>query len=60
MTYIKVFLPTIDKLKEELENNPEKIWIYQKYNVYLGDIESIRFLQQKINELQNENGTYIR
>jgi hypothetical protein len=26
----------------------------------LGDIESIRFLQQKINELQNENGTYIR
>jgi hypothetical protein len=60
MTYIKVFLPTIDKLKEELKNNPENIWIYQKYNVYLGDIESIEFLQQKINELQNENGTYIR
>ena len=52
MTYIKKFLPQINELKEELEKNPEKIWIYQKYDVYLGDLESIQFLQSKIKQLQ--------
>ncbi len=51
MTYIKKFLPPINELKEELEKNPENIWIYQKYNVYLGNIESIEFLQSKLKDL---------
>ena len=52
MTYIKTFLPKLEDLKEELEKNPEKIWIYKKYDVYLGDLESIQFLQSKIKQLQ--------
>ena len=52
MTYIKTFLPNINELKKELEENPQKIWIYKKYDVYLGNKESIEFLQSKLNELQ--------
>ena len=52
MTYIKTFLPKIDELKKQLEENPQKIWIYKKYDVYLGDLESIQFLQSKIKQLQ--------
>jgi hypothetical protein len=52
MTYIKKFLPKLEVLQKELEENPENIWIYQKYNVYLGDLESIEFLQSKIKQLQ--------
>lgn len=52
MTYIKTFLPKIDELKKQLEENPQKIWIYQKYDVYLGDKESIEFLQTKLKKFQ--------
>lgn len=51
MSYIKVYLPKLEVLKKELENNPEKIWIYQKYDVYLGDLESIEYLYSKLKEL---------
>jgi len=52
MTYIKTFLPKLEDLKEQLEKNPEKIWIYEKYDVYLGDKESIEFLQSKLKKFQ--------
>jgi hypothetical protein len=51
MSYIKVSLPKLEVLKKELENNPEKILMYQKYDVYLGDLESIEYLHSKLKEL---------
>lgn len=51
MSYIKVSLPKLEALKKELENNPEKIWMYQKYDVYLGDLDSIEYLHSKLKEL---------
>lgn len=50
MTYIVKYLPKIDILKKELEETPENIRYYSKYEGFTGDSESIDYIEQKLTE----------
>jgi hypothetical protein len=50
MTYITATLPTLEELKKQLEENPDKIETYMKYEGYQGREGSIDYLTQKIEE----------
>jgi hypothetical protein len=50
MTYITKYLPELDILKNELETNPKNIRYYVKYMGFVGDSDSIEYLENKIKE----------
>jgi len=50
MTYIIAHLPTVDKLKKQLEEDPGRLKVYMKYEGYEGPEGSIGFLEEKIKE----------
>ena len=50
MTYITKHLPTVEDLKKELEQYPNNINIYMKYEGYQGPEGSIEYLTNKIEE----------
>jgi hypothetical protein len=50
MTYITATLPTLEELKKQLEENPDRLRIYMKYEGYQGPEGSIDYLTQKIEE----------
>lgn len=50
MSYIKIYLPELDKLKNELEQNPSRIVYYTKYGAYIGNTDSVNYLNKKIEE----------
>jgi hypothetical protein len=51
MSYIKVYLPELDELKERIESNYDK-WIkfYAKHGAFIGSSESVDYLTQQIIE----------
>ncbi len=50
MTYITKHLPTVEELKKELDQYPNNINIYMKYEGYQGPEGSIEYLTNKIEE----------
>lgn len=50
MSYIVKYLPKIDALKRELEETPENIRFYAKYEGFTGDSESMDYIEQKLIE----------
>jgi hypothetical protein len=50
MTYITKYLPELKVLKNELEKNPTNIRYYVKYMGFVGDSDSIEYLENKIKE----------
>jgi hypothetical protein len=50
MTYITKYLPELDILKKELETNPKNIRYYVKYMGFIGNSDSIEYLENKIKE----------
>jgi len=50
MTYITKYLPELDVLKKELETHPTNIRYYTKYMGFIGDSDSIEYLENKIKE----------
>jgi hypothetical protein len=51
MTYITTHLPKLEDLKKELEENPERIKLYAKYEGFDStDSGSIDFIEQKLRE----------
>jgi hypothetical protein len=58
MTYILKRLPNIDKLKEELEIHPTNIKYYMKYDTFIGDDNSMEYLNDKIKSY-DKNSTNI-
>jgi|SaaInl0LU_22_DNA_1037365.scaffolds.fasta_scaffold106393_2 hypothetical protein len=50
MSYIVKRLPEVNKLQSELEQNPNNIVYYSKYGGYVGSIESMDFLDIKLDE----------
>lgn len=48
MTYITKYLPSLENLKKELENNPEAIKFYVKYQGYTGDVDAMNYLKTQI------------
>ena len=47
MTYIKITLPELDVLKEQLKN-PKKLEFYKKYDVFQGPSESVKYILTKL------------
>ena len=50
MTYITKYLPELEMLKKELETNPTNIRYYVKYMGFIGNSDSIDYLENKIKE----------
>jgi hypothetical protein len=50
MSYIVKYLPDIEKLKNELKQNPNNIVYYSKYGGYVGSTESMDYLNKKLKE----------
>lgn len=50
MTYITAHLPSLEELKKQLEQDPDKLRIYAKYMGYEGPSESMDYLEVKLKE----------
>ena len=50
MTYITAHLPSLEDLKRQLEEDPDKLRIYAKYMGYEGPSESMDYLEVKLKE----------
>ena len=49
MSYVKVYLPELDELKDRLESGNDK-WIkfYAKHDAFIGSSESVDYLTKEI------------
>jgi hypothetical protein len=50
MTYIVAHLPTLEELKKELKENPDRIKMYAKYEGFEGPEGTIDYMIQKLEE----------
>ena len=50
MTYIVKYVPELDSLKKQIEENPTILEMYSKYMGFNGSSESINYLTKKIDE----------
>lgn len=50
MSYTHLHLPEIDVLKRILKETPDRIKYYMKYGALVGSIESMNYLDKKIDE----------
>jgi hypothetical protein len=50
MTYITAHLPTLEELKKQLEDNPNRIETYMKYMGFEGPDGTIDYITSKIEE----------
>jgi hypothetical protein len=50
MTYITAYLPKLEDLKKQLEEDPDRLRIYAKYMGYDGPSDSMDYLEEKLNE----------
>lgn len=59
MTYITARLPKLEELKKELEDNPDRIKIYAKYEGFEGPDGTTDYIIEKLEEhykkQKNEN-----
>ena len=56
MSYVKVYLPELNELKERVESNYDK-WIkfYAKHEGFVGSSESVDYLNKKLEEYYDNN-----
>lgn len=50
MSYVTKYLTDITTLKTQLEKYPNKIIHYAKYDTFIGDVDSVKFINKKIQE----------
>ena len=50
MTYITAHLPTLEELKKQLEENPDKIKMYAKYEGFEGPDGTTDYIIEKLEE----------
>ena len=55
MSYTHLHLPEIDVLKRILTETPDRIKYYMKYGALMGSIESMNYLDKKIDEYRSKN-----
>lgn len=56
MTYITAYIPKLSELKKQLEERPELVQYYLKYEGWDGDSDSIEYLDEKVREyIKNKN-----
>ena len=56
MSYTHTHLPEIEDLKTNIETNPSVLRYYAKYDGFIGSLESVDYLTQKLKEY-NESKT---
>ncbi len=54
MTYITKYLADYEDLKKELEQYPENIKYYSKYEGFTGSSESMDYIEKKLKEYKNK------
>lgn len=59
MTYITKYVPEIDILKKQIEENPSILEMYSKYMGFNGSSESIDYLTKKIDEYYERKKSII-
>lgn len=50
MSYIKVYLPELDELKNRIRTNTDGLLYYSKYDTFIGSSESMDYLNKKLKE----------
>ena len=55
MSYTHLHLPEVDVLKKILTETPDRIKYYMKYGALMGSIESMNYLDKKIDEYRSKN-----
>jgi hypothetical protein len=50
MSYIKVYLPELEELKNKIETNFDVLRYYSKYDGFVGSSESVDYLTKKLEE----------
>lgn len=50
MTYITAYIPSLEELKKNIEENPNLIEYYLKYEGWNGDSDAINYLDNKVKE----------
>lgn len=50
MSYTHTHLPHIDDLKQNIEANPNVLRYYAKYDSFIGSVESVNYLNKKLEE----------
>jgi len=50
MSYILKYISTKEELQKELQSSPENIKYYAKYDTFIGDSDSVEFLESKLQE----------
>lgn len=48
MSFVKKYVPSLNELKKEIHTNPDALKYYSKYDVFIGDSDSIQFLIQQL------------
>jgi hypothetical protein len=55
MTYLLKYLPSLELLIDELESYPHNIYNYVKYDTFIGDSDSVEYLNTKLYNLNKKN-----
>jgi len=55
MSYIVKYIPELSDLKKQFESNPDIVKYYLKFEGFHGDSESMKFLEEKIQEFLKNN-----
>ena len=50
MSYVKVYLPELEELKNKIETNFDVLRYYSKYGGFVGSSESVDYLTKKLEE----------
>jgi hypothetical protein len=48
MSFVVIYLPSLEELKIQFESNPDIIRYYLKFEGFNGDSDSVKYLQEKI------------
>lgn len=48
MSFVKKYLPPLNELKKEIDTNPNILKYYAKYEGFIGDSDSVKFLIQQL------------
>lgn len=49
MSFVKKYLPPLAELKIQINTNPDMLKYYAKYDTFIGDSDSVQFINQQLN-----------
>ena len=55
MSYVNIYLPPLNELKEQIQNNPKILDYYSKFMGFSGPSDSVDYLAKKLEEYSQKN-----